>query len=687
MIHRPGRSFNTPSRAAFAAAGIVASAVLAAHPGAAFAQASEVAAGATQQYAVKPGQSLSDIAGELTGSKERAVKEKMARALFEANPNAFAGHDINRLKLGSVLNVPATDAGGASAPVSVPASTPAPVPQENATAGASATGVAPASATQSAASEPAPPEAASNPALVASAPNAVAPASEASSTMAPAKPEFATSAAAPATGSPLSDPRIFLGGLVGLSVIFGQWYIRRRNRAKLEAARAAADPRAPRTFSSMEEAEADAAARNEKLRQQRERERLAAIAVASVDGKAVQRDDQSELNAVAASIEDYDAAQVFPTPSDDDAVARMTPSARNPASQAEPFVPATPAALHAEFVPSAREESSNDADAHETHAREIAARQAAALEARKWEEQEREAAARQAAHQEAEERETRARELAAREALARDLSARETQLREAEARDASEHAEHAREAAAREIIAREAELREAQARAAAEEAAEQRAAEQREIEHAALDVPPEPELDDDPSPGHRFPMPKFPKEAIQALDSLELGLPPRLELTLNTPHDLASSPPQALEAAPRESADAAPLPFIPQPVAHAQTAHEDLPPVPRGDSVVAQIEAGTAGAAAVAGLGATQYGPLSLDFDLNLPASQTAPLPALTPSQLATIARNKLELATEYIELGDLSGARTLLQEVLASNDSATRPQAAALLSTLAPHS
>jgi FimV-like protein len=59
----------------------------------------------------------------------------------------------------------------------------------------------------------------------------------------------------------------------------------------------------------------------------------------------------------------------------------------------------------------------------------------------------------------------------------------------------------------------------------------------------------------------------------------------------------------------------------------------------------------------------------------------------MTPAQLATIARNKLELAAEYIELGDLPGARTLLQEVIESNDSATRQQAATLLSTLAPHS
>jgi FimV-like protein len=107
----------------------------------------------------------------------------------------------------------------------------------------------------------------------------------------------------------------------------------------------------------------------------------------------------------------------------------------------------------------------------------------------------------------------------------------------------------------------------------------------------------------------------------------------------------------------------------------------------QAQSVASQIEAGTAGAASVAGLGATRFGPLSLDFDLGRASSATEPMPALTPAQLATIARNKLELAAEYIELGDLSGARTLLQEVIESNDPATRQQAATLLSTLAPHS
>jgi FimV-like protein len=60
-------------------------------------------------------------------------------------------------------------------------------------------------------------------------------------------------------------------------------------------------------------------------------------------------------------------------------------------------------------------------------------------------------------------------------------------------------------------------------------------------------------------------------------------------------------------------------------------------------------------------------------------------LPTFTPQDLVRIARNKLDLASEYIELGDLAGARALIHEVIEANDDATRTQARALLSTLAP--
>ena len=133
MTFRPHRAF-APSvrvpRVALAALG-AACVIFGANPGDARAQASDAsAASATAaassaggaQYAVKPGQSLGDIASELTGSKDRATREKMARALFDANPGAFMGHDPSRLKLGSVLTVPTVDLGGASAAVAASAS-------------------------------------------------------------------------------------------------------------------------------------------------------------------------------------------------------------------------------------------------------------------------------------------------------------------------------------------------------------------------------------------------------------------------------------------------------------------------------------------------------------------------------------------------------------------------------------
>jgi pilus assembly protein FimV len=211
----------------------------------------------------------------------------------------------------------------------------------------------------------------------------------------------------------------------------------------------------------------------------------------------------------------------------------------------------------------------------------------------------------------------------------------------------------------REALAQEATTREAEARetAAREAQAHEEALRAEEAHHAS-----DPEPEDGPSPAANFPVPRFPRDVIEALGTLDLGLPPRQEA---------------------RPAAAAPEPAIPQPIAEPHVPeHRDAP-----SSAAEDIESGITGAASVAGLGASRFPPLSLDFDLGAPASQTAPLPAFTPEQIATIARNKLELAVEYIELGDLSGARTLLEEVIESNDHGTRQQAAALLSTLAPHS
>ncbi|MGF6373638.1 pilus assembly protein FimV [Paraburkholderia sp. RAU6.4a] len=163
---------------------------------------------------------------------------------------------------------------------------------------------------------------------------------------------------------------------------------------------------------------------------------------------------------------------------------------------------------------------------------------------------------------------------------------------------------------------------------------------------------------------------EFPREAVDAFGSLNMPLPPRIEV------------PTVGEAEPSTSLST-------QPVASPDTTAQQAFGVHGADDdaphIADQIAAGTAGHGAVAGLGAAGFGALKLDFDLELPPSPAQPLPAFTPADLGRIARNKLELASEYIELGDLAGARALINEVIEANDPATRTEARALLSTLAP--
>jgi pilus assembly protein FimV len=165
---------------------------------------------------------------------------------------------------------------------------------------------------------------------------------------------------------------------------------------------------------------------------------------------------------------------------------------------------------------------------------------------------------------------------------------------------------------------------------------------------------------------------EFPRDAVDAFSSLDMPLPPRIESTEDDIH--------------------APESLTTQPVAVPETVAQQVVAPHKDDAphIADEITAGTAGAAAVAGLGATGlgaagFGALKLDFDLELPPSPAQPWPAFTQTDLIRIARNKLDLATEYIELGDLSGARALINEVIEANDPATRTEARALLSTLAP--
>ncbi|MBU9442905.1 pilus assembly protein FimV [Burkholderia multivorans] len=168
------------------------------------------------------------------------------------------------------------------------------------------------------------------------------------------------------------------------------------------------------------------------------------------------------------------------------------------------------------------------------------------------------------------------------------------------------------------------------------------------------------------------------QNAITALGSLDMPLPPRAA------GETPSSSDDAEAADIATNGQTAPRP----PVGANDTSTEH--PADRVDELEwdddaphADTSARPAAPSPLSPLGGAQFGALNLDFDLDLPSAPGAELPALTPEELARIARNKLDLAAEYVELGDLSGARTLLQEVVDANDAATRDDARAMLAKL----
>ncbi|VWB12757.1 pilus assembly protein FimV [Burkholderia lata] len=177
------------------------------------------------------------------------------------------------------------------------------------------------------------------------------------------------------------------------------------------------------------------------------------------------------------------------------------------------------------------------------------------------------------------------------------------------------------------------------------------------------------------------------QNAISALSSLDMPLPPR---TPDEPSLAADEP--AAQAGQSDADKIATNGQVAQrlPIGSIDPAPEH--PADQDDEFDwdpdAATPAGQSGSpfatSSLPPLGGAQFGALKLDFDLDLPSAPGAALPALTPDELARIARNKLDLAAEYVELGDLSGARTLLQEVVDANDAATRDDARALLAKLA---
>ncbi|VWC01201.1 FimV/HubP family polar landmark protein [Burkholderia metallica] len=177
------------------------------------------------------------------------------------------------------------------------------------------------------------------------------------------------------------------------------------------------------------------------------------------------------------------------------------------------------------------------------------------------------------------------------------------------------------------------------------------------------------------------------QNAISALNSLDMPLPPRTpdEPSLAADGSAAPAAPSDTDgiATNGQAAQRPPIGSIDPAPEHPADQDDEIDWEP--DAPTPAGHAGSPGApSSLAPLGGAQFGALKLDFDLDLPATPGAALPALTPDELARIARNKLDLAAEYVELGDLSGARTLLQEVVDANDAATRDDARALLAKLA---
>jgi len=700
------------------------------------------------QYTVRPGQSLNDVAIAVTQSHDRATLARAARALFDANPSAFMGHDPSRMRLGSVLNVPALDASGA---VAASAAGPASVPtadsgsSSNAAVGSGASSAAPGNAAAASAAGGQSPatQAATSPAVQGSASDAspVVSSDAASSAAATAAGSQAASAAsgthvwagsvqpsaseaAAATGA--SQPRAQVSSLQQLLAL--------KNRVLMELqkhgiGKAPAAPVAPVASGTQSAGGASSAAvvpgrsgtatntSNDTGISQTNLAIAAAVGAALVVLLTALRLGRRKRERLAqeehAASADGIAASGAAEPSD-----RVAPADE----VVEPNLTDAAAAQHAAAMAAAEREAAEG----EAAAREMSERVAAEREAEIRAAASREAEARQAAEQGAAERDTA--QFAADEVAGVRETAQPAGEHEPSADFAASNAElsddHAAPAEAAALEQPEPppvqvhhELDAATTVASLEAAAELGAdalprAPLEPLEQVNEAWEPEPlshrlEWDDEPLPAEPMeplsPQPlattaevhddrvdtpaqpaaadqprvqapaDFPRDALDAFGSLDMPLPPRVESaaeTVHAPESLSTQPVASQEATARQAV---------------------LPPdADEAPHAADEIAAGTAGRAAVAGLGAGNlgtagFGALKLDFDLELPPSPAQPLPAFTPADLARIARNKLDLAAEYIELGDLAGARTLINEVIESNDPATRNDARALLSTLAP--
>ena len=619
------------------------------------------------RYVVEPGQSLHDIAVELTQSHDKGLLASVSKAFFEANPSAFSHNDPSRLKVGAVLNVPAVpgivspdspDAPQTAASVSaatvaaasVPAAPVAPAAQ--AAASAPAAGVAAPTPAASAASAPA---ATSAPAAV-SAPEAVASGAAGASSVEPA------SAGAAGAGAAGAASQAMATASSGASAT-----------AAASQAGAATSPSDGHVWSgAIQAAPASGAAPSQ-------------AASAAVPGPvsslqqlltlknhvlmALQKHGIGHAPGQAASAVNGASAPVAGTAGTNASAPRMFGLELSPTTAG--VAAAIVVLLLAWVLTVLRRKGKTRALATTEAASDVVeppvldtplpTSGAAATAA---------TAAYAAVQRE---------EAPVQSTVARvDTEPTEPTEPVAAQPEPAEQRETPRDAEQRSDVAGEAAGFAAAAEAAASVSPSQHShtpgpVEPEEAVQPELPVP-SPVADTPvtaPAASTELPaetapptgaLEEFPADAVSALGDIDMSLPPRVTDTFAPiPTEPVASP-----AATAEQSE----PLAP----------EDADDTDEAPHAIPAFEEGSA-----SGLHTPRFGALTLDFDLNLPPDSAEPISVFTPAQLARIARNKLELAHEYIALGDVAGARALINEVIESNDGATRADAQALLSTLAP--
>ncbi|NGM77208.1 FimV/HubP family polar landmark protein [Burkholderia multivorans] len=694
---------------------------------------------------VQPGQSLNDIAIAATQSHDPAVLARAGRALFDANPQAFMKRDPSRLKVGATLTVPALDASGAAvaAGVSAPAAASA-AASAAAASGAAAAAQHAASAAHGAsapaAAAPIQHPAASGVAHGASAPagaSFVAPSSDAAAARGASAADTASAAAAAAGAS---GPHMWSGTIqpapssASDATAQSSQYVQPTSGAHAPAGAAPAAAASQPRPSSLQQL---LALKNRVLMELQKHgigkpaattAPVAPAPTAPVTPRAP--DDAGASSAAAASGADAASGTAASAVSAPSVQASAPVVATPPANRGEP-IDWRPAALagaavvvlagglvwrkrrkhrHAEAVAAG---SADDASPSAEQALPIepetpvsrdvvsdvnfaavasAAAEAVAPtnevastpEAAKPEAPNREAAKPEATNLEATNPEASNLEASNREAANREAANREPTSSEATNREAAEPQAWNREAANPQPTA-------------PFDGRPQPSSSTLEPVHptdgAPLPHDAKPAFDAEPTaplassvpvadaaassttdPQHAALM----QNAITALGSLDMPLPPRAAGETSPSSDDAEAAHIATngQTAPRPPVGANDT-STDHPADHEDELEWD------DDAPHADTSARPAAPSPLSPLGGAQFGALKLDFDLDLPSAPGAELPALTPEELARIARNKLDLAAEYVELGDLSGARTLLQEVVDANDAATRDDARAMLAKL----